>query len=375
MTKKRLPTAKKNPFNKLINSTKGICAAAIKKAVKLGSNLSNSKPEKEFFTIEDYIDWIVTRTAQVTNALDATENIAQKTRYKIELAGLLKLQKQPTEAYEARKTKLVKYAEEIKRLAKDAAKGTDVQNIAPIWRALALDNTQPAELFLHQLSKKSGPTAGAAAFLLGQISEGHFDFDQALTFYRKAYLNGPKNRNYLEANAHMASLLECYEEAESLLQGIIEILGRARRSNHGKLFNAYTNLAHILEMRGDMEAALVHHQHALQVREKALGPNHPELAGALNNMAALCEVRGHVDEAYEYSKRAVGIYQTNLKPDSPKVAAALSNLAEICQKKNHHQEAKQNYQQGLEIARKSGGIDSPLYIKIKSNLDALKERA
>ena len=41
---------------------------------------------------------------------------------------------------------------------------------------------------LNQLAGKSGPKAGAAAFLLGQISEGRFDFRQALTFYRRAYL-------------------------------------------------------------------------------------------------------------------------------------------------------------------------------------------
>ena len=359
MSAKRLPRAKKNPFNRLINSTKNICAAAVKKGAKIGAKLSGSEPVKEYFTLEDYIDWIVARTAQVTDALDATKDLAQKSQYKIELAALQNLQKEPTAAYEARKSKLVKYAEEIKRLAKD----TDVQSIAPIWRALAMDNTEPAESFLHQLSRKSGSKVGAAAFLLGQISEGRFDFGKALKFYRRAYLNGPKKQSYLEANAHMAFLLEYFDEAESLIQRTVEILSHARRRNPGKLFNAITNLAHIFEMRGDLESALVRHQQALEVREKALGPEHPELAGALNNMAALCDVRGHVDEAYEYIKRALHIYQTNLGPDSPKVAATLSNLADICQKKNHHQEAKKNYQQGLEIALKSGGIDSPLYVE------------
>jgi tetratricopeptide (TPR) repeat protein len=371
MSAKQLPRAKKNPFNRLINSTKNICAAAVKKGVKLGAKLSGSEPAKEYFTVEDYMDWIVTRTAQVTDALDATKDLAQKTQYEIELSALQNLQKEPTVAYEARKSKLVKYAEEIKRLAKDS----DVQSIAPIWRALAMDNTEPAESFLHQLSRESGPKAGAAAFLLGQISEGRFDFGQALKFYRKAYLNGPKNKSYMEANAHMAFLLEFFDEAESLLQRTVEILGHARRRNPGKLFNAITNLAHIFEMRGDLESALMHHQRALEVREKALGPEHPELAGALNNMAALCEMRGHVEEAYEYSTRAVNIYQTSLGPDSPKVAAALSNLADICLKKNSRQEAKQKYEQGLAIALKSGGIDSPLYVKIKSNLDGLTECA
>jgi len=297
----QLPTAKKNPFNRLINSTKIICAAAVKKGAKLREKLSGSEPVKEFFTVKDYANWITTRIAQVTAACDATEDAIRNTQYKIELAGLLNQQKDPMAAYEAPKTKLVKYAENFKRLAKD----TDVKGITLIWRALAMDNTEPAE---------------------------------------------------------------------SLLQRTVEILSRSRRRNSGKLFNAITNLAHICEMRGDLEAALIYHQQALEVREKALGPEHPDLAGALNNMATLCEVRGHVDAAYEYIKRAVQIYQSSLGPNGPKVAAALSNLADICQKKNRHEKAEQTYQQGLAIALKSGGVDSPLYVQIKSNLEGHKAR-
>ena len=186
----------------MINSTKNICAAAVKKGATLDSKLSGLNPVKEIFTVEDYTNWIATLIAQVTAPRDATKDATRTTQYKIELAGLLNQQKDPKAAFEAQKIKLVKYAEEIKRLAKD----TDVKSIASIWQALALDNSEPAESILRQLSGKNGPKANASAFFLGQISEGCFDFGQALKFYRKAYLNGPKNRSSLEANAHMAFL-------------------------------------------------------------------------------------------------------------------------------------------------------------------------
>jgi len=85
----------------------------------------------------------------------------------------------------------------------------------------------------------------------------------------------------------MAFLLECFDEAEALLKRTVAFLGRARRRNLGKLFNAITNLAHLYESHGDLESALVEHQRALEVRENALDPNHPDLAGATNNLGAL----------------------------------------------------------------------------------------
>jgi tetratricopeptide (TPR) repeat protein len=166
-----------------------------------------------------------------------------------------------------------------------------------------MDYTKPAEQFLYSLLVKSGPTAGNSAFLLGQIYKGRLDYSQALKFYRKAYLLGPKNRDYIEANAHIAFLLENYDEVEGLLKREIDFLKGSRRKFPGKIYNAIKNLAHIYEGWGNIEAALALHQEAL-------------------------------DGAHKYIKRAPKIYQTAFGLEHPKVAASLSNLAAIYQKQN-----------------------------------------
>ena len=146
------------------------------------------------------------------------------------MAALERQQDDPAAAYDARKVNLVKFLETIKKLGKQ----NNLPDIAPIWHALAVDNSKPAESSFRSLLDKSGQIAGKTAFLLGQISEGSFDYSQALKFYRKAYLYGPKFRDYIEANAHITFLLENYDEAEGLLQRAIELLKASRRKFPGK---------------------------------------------------------------------------------------------------------------------------------------------
>jgi len=139
---KRLPTAKTPSFTMLKNSTNVLCSRC-KDREKIGAKLSRPELRKEIFTVDDYTVSIKTRVDDLTNAQDVTEDSHLKTQYQVEIAWLCTQQNDPAAAYEARKTKLVKHAEEIKRLVKDTAP----DKIAPIWQALALDNTQPAEPF------------------------------------------------------------------------------------------------------------------------------------------------------------------------------------------------------------------------------------
>jgi tetratricopeptide (TPR) repeat protein len=364
----QLPVAKTNSFSKLVKQAKNACSAAIRNSSKIGKRLTGRESKKEFFTSDDYQSWISTRVAEVKSALRLNKNPSLKNSLSIELSALERQQDNPVEAYEARKSTLVEYADSIRKLGNE----NFLTDIAPIWHALAMNDTKPAELFLHSLLDKSGPTAGKSAFLIGQIREGRFDYGHALKFYRKAYFCGPKNRNYLEANAHLAFLLENYDEAEGLLKREIELLKVSRRKFPGKIYNAIKNLAQIYEIQGDLEAALAQHQEALEVRESVLGSDHPEIAAALNNMAALCEVHGHLDEAHTYIIRALKIYQAVFGLENPKVAASLSNLAAIYQKKNQFEEAEKTYKRGLEMALKLFGKNSPLYVKIKLNLERLQ---
>lgn len=126
----------------LINSTNFLCSSC-KDRKKIGAKLSRTELKKEIFTVDDYTISIKKRVADLTNAQDVTEDSHLKTQYQVEIARLCTQQNDPAATYEARKTKLVKHAGEIKRLVKDTAP----DKIAPIWQALALDNTQPAEPF------------------------------------------------------------------------------------------------------------------------------------------------------------------------------------------------------------------------------------
>jgi tetratricopeptide (TPR) repeat protein len=68
---------------------------------------------------------------------------------------------------------------------------------------------------------------------------------------------------------------------------------------------------------------------ALAIREKILGPEHPGTAQALNNLAHLLQVQGDLATARPLLERALAIYEKTLGPEHPETTIARKNLANL----------------------------------------------
>jgi hypothetical protein len=77
-----------------------------KKQLKIRDKGHRPRTKKEFFTSDDYQNWILTRLRQAKYADCSNKNLSLKNQISIELATLERQKDDPAAAYEARKTNL-----------------------------------------------------------------------------------------------------------------------------------------------------------------------------------------------------------------------------------------------------------------------------
>jgi tetratricopeptide (TPR) repeat protein len=120
-----------------------------------------------------------------------------------------------------------------------------------------------------------------------------------------------------------------YRRAETLFRAALSISEMADGPEHTATASSLSNLAHLLQVTGDLAAAGVLNQRALAIYEKTLGPDHPDTAASLNNLAYLRMVQGELAVAEELNKRALAIREKTLGPDHLYTAESLGNLAHV----------------------------------------------
>jgi CHAT domain-containing protein len=67
----------------------------------------------------------------------------------------------------------------------------------------------------------------------------------------------------------------------------------------------------------------------LTIREQGLGPNHPDVARALRELAYLIQITGDRDAARSLNERAIRIFEKTFGPDNPEMVTSLGGLAFI----------------------------------------------
>jgi tetratricopeptide (TPR) repeat protein len=148
-----------------------------------------------------------------------------------------------------------------------------------------------------------------------------------------------------------------YRRAETLFRAALSINEMADGPEHIETASSLSNLAHLLQVTGDLVAAGVLNERALAIRVKTLGPDHPDTAASLNNLAYLRMVQGDLAAARELNERALAIRVKTLGPDHLDTAESLDNLAHVFLRRGDPSQAEPLLKRALAILEKALGPD------------------
>jgi tetratricopeptide (TPR) repeat protein len=148
-----------------------------------------------------------------------------------------------------------------------------------------------------------------------------------------------------------------YRRAEMLFRAALSINEMADGPEHTETASSLSNLAHLLQVTGDLAAARVLNERALAIYEKTLGPDHPGTAASLNNLAYLRMVQGDLAAARVLNERALAIREKTLGPDHLDTAESLDNLAHVFLRREDLSQAEPLLERALAIYEKTLGPD------------------
>ena len=107
-----------------------------------------------------------------------------------------------------------------------------------------------------------------------------------------------------------------------------------------ELHDAKNNLAMLLRVKGDYDAAEPLFREALAMRRRVLGDDHPHVAGSLSNLAFLLSSKGDNDGAEPLCREALAMRRRLLGDEHPDVATALNNLGSLLSDKGDYDGAE-----------------------------------
>ncbi len=159
-----------------------------------------------------------------------------------------------------------------------------------------------------------------------------------------------------------------YRRAETLFRSALSINEMADGPEHTETASSLSNLAHLLQVTGDLVAAGVLNERALAIYENTLGPDHPDTAASLNNLAYLRMVQGDLAAAEVLNKRALAIREKTLGPDHLVTAESLDNLAHLFLQRDDVSQAEPLLERALAISEKTLGPDHAKTALMLNNL-------
>src|SRR5215467_6173237 len=165
-----------------------------------------------------------------------------------------------------------------------------------------------------------------------------------------------------------------YDEAQAMLEKVLDIREKTIRPDHPDIAFALTLLANIAYYKKDLAKAALLNQRAITILEKTLGPEHPLVAQRLNNLGVVYEAKGDFAKAEQLHKRALEIRQRSLSPDHPDIAQSLSNLANVYNDKLDWLNAEALYLRAMAINEKILGPDDVQLSYPLTNLGLLYTR-
>jgi len=120
------------------------------------------------------------------------------------------------------------------------------------------------------------------------------------------------------------------------------------------------DLAAVIQLQGDKEAALKLNLQALTLKEMVLGSRHPDVGLSETNLAiALTELKRY-DEALRHIDKSIAILRQGLGADHPELANQRSNKGEILRLLGRHREARASFEEARIAWERDLGLDNAL---------------
>ena len=152
---------------------------------------------------------------------------------------------------------------------------------------------------------------------------------------------------------------------------VVDRLGAQHDEQRAQLLNYR---AAVLREKGEGEAAVKEHEHALAVRERASPGDDPKVARMLNNVGITYEYAGRLQDALTTHTRARGILERAMGAQHPDVAGSLTNAGTVLYRLGRFRESEEATRRALEIYRAVYGARSTLTAPALLNLGAILRR-
>jgi tetratricopeptide (TPR) repeat protein len=149
--------------------------------------------------------------------------------------------------------------------------------------------------------------------------------------------------------------LGLYREARPLLEQAVELESQSLGPDDPRVARSHYTLAGLLRRQGEFDAARVHYEAALAIREKAGEPD--DLSASLNGLANLNVDQNRLPEAVTYYKRAMAVTLSVPVPDSLRLALQMSGLALVYSRQGVADSARVFMERVVAIQRRKLGPD------------------
>ena len=180
------------------------------------------------------------------------------------------------------------------------------------------------------------PKVASALSLLGQVLDGHGDYDEALKHYERALammerIVGPEHPT-IAGMLRVIGLINSdrghYKAAEQQLRRGLAVAEKAFGPDGLETGWNALNLGVALQGQRKHDMAIEQFLRALTIVTQRLGPDHPDLSLCLNSLAVAYEGKRQFARALAYYQQALAI-ATNHRARSVQVAVVLANIAAV----------------------------------------------
>jgi serine/threonine protein kinase/tetratricopeptide (TPR) repeat protein len=170
--------------------------------------------------------------------------------------------------------------------------------------------------------------------------------------------------------------LGLYDKALPLLQEALKMRRSVYGNEHPDVAVSLSNVANVLNERGDYAGSEVLYREVLAMRRKLLGNEHPDVASSLNTLAVVLDEKGDYAGAEALYREALAMRRRLLGNEHADVASSLNNLAIVLDEKGDYAGAEALLREALTIRRKVHGNDHPRVAESLDNLAlVLEEKA